>query len=142
MATASEMVALLERLVELLAKLFSERITLARAELQESARQAGRRAGLVLAGGLIGAVGVAFVAAALTESLRPLLASLSLRLFAVSLLLLGAGALVVRRALRPAHILPRALPDYRDHDGEERQHQDQVGPRTEGTAGHQPHDQQ
>jgi hypothetical protein len=131
-----DFLSLVERLIDLLSKLFTERVALARGELQESARRAGRRASLGLAGALLCAVGLAFLGAAAVDALAPLVKSVWLRCLLVSLPFVASGAWLISRA--GSDRLAGAAPDDRDHDREQRQHQEDVRPGTERVAEHQP----
>jgi hypothetical protein len=124
-----ELISLLQRLVELLTRLFNERMELARGELHEGAR----RAVWVFAGGLFAAMGLAFFGAAAVEALAPLVRSRALRLCLVALPLFGAGAAILLRVSAPRHA--------HDH-GQQRHRQDHVRQAAEGIAAHQPQQQQ
>jgi uncharacterized membrane protein YqjE len=100
--TRPDALSLVSRLVELVTQLFTERVELARGELQDGARQAGRRAVLVLSGALLIAVGIAFFAGAAFMALGVLVRSPALRLSLVGLPLVAAGIYVVSRAARSA----------------------------------------
>jgi hypothetical protein len=130
-----DVMSLLSRLVDLLTRLFTERVELARGELQEGARTAGRRAVWMLAGGLVLAVGLAFFAGAAVEALAPLVHNRALRLCLVGLPLVVAGGLFVRRGL---HVSAGALPDDTHHHRDQRQGHDDMGPGAERIPAHQP----
>jgi hypothetical protein len=136
----NELMTLLSRLVELVTRLFNERMELARGELQEGASRAGRRATLALAGGLTLAVGVGFLGAAAVEALAPLLGNRALRLTLVALPFVAVGAWLVLRAARG--FAGAAAPNDRDHDGDEGERQKSVRPAAQPIAAHQPHHQQ
>jgi Putative Actinobacterial Holin-X, holin superfamily III len=86
------------RLVELVTQLFTERVELARGELQVGARQAGRRAAWGIGGALLVAVAIALFAAASVEALAPLVHNRALRLCLVALPLAVVGLVLMRRA--------------------------------------------
>lgn len=136
MSQGSDFVSLVQRLLDLLSKLFTERVELAKNELQAGARRASRRAALAFAGGLFFAVGIAFAGAAAAEALAPLIHNLALRLLLIALPLVMVGAWLVARA--SSDRLAGPLTDDRDHDGQEREHQEHVRPGAERIAADQP----
>ena len=96
--TRPDALSLLSRLVDLVTQLFTERVELARGELQDGARQAGRRAAWGIGGGLLIAIAVALFAAASVEALAPLVHNRALRLCLVALPVAAAGLILMRRA--------------------------------------------
>ena len=96
--TRPDALSLVSRLVELTTQLFTERVELARGELQNGARQAGQRAAWGLGGGLLIAVSIALFAAASVEAMAPLIHNRALRLCIVAVPLAVAGLLLLRRA--------------------------------------------
>jgi hypothetical protein len=140
-----DLIALLSRLVELLSRLWVERLDEARRQLEAGVQRAGRTAGLALAGALVLTVGLALVCVALVDALAPLVPSRPLRLTLVAAPLVLAGALALWRAGRRSNRLTAAAPDHRDdhqHQGQDQQH---VNPRPDGVAAdhsEEPQDQQ
>jgi hypothetical protein len=96
--TRPDALSLVSRLVELVTQLFSERVELARGELQQGARLAGRRAAWGAGGGLLVAVAIALFAAASVEALATVIHNRALRLCLVALPLAVAGLALMRRA--------------------------------------------
>jgi hypothetical protein len=138
-ARRDDLFSLLERLVELLTRLFTERVDAARGELTVRARGVLRGAAWAFAGGLLVAVGLAFAGAATVEALGGLIASRALRLVIVAASIVCAGAVVLRRGL--AH----SAADDRDDHGDERKHEQHVNPGADRVAAHhgeQPQNQQ
>jgi hypothetical protein len=127
----SDLLSLITRLFELSTKLFNERVDLARGELQG----VGRRAIWLYAGGLMCAVGIAFLGAAAVELLGSWIHNRALRLFLVAVPLVAVGLFLILR------VLARAAADHGDHDRQEREHQKDMRPAAEALAGHQPHQQ-
>jgi hypothetical protein len=133
-----DLLTLVARLVDLSTRLFSERLELARGELSQGARQAGRRAAWGIGGGLLVAVATGLFAAASVEALAPLVRSRALRLCLVAAPLLCAGVVLLLRGLNvPAGTTPDHANDHREQS--ERQHH--VRPGAERIAGDQPEKQ-
>src|SRR5438094_627485 len=99
----------MSRLFELTTRLFTERIELARGELQETARVTSRRAVILLAGGLLCAVGLIFLGASAVEALGALVHNRGLRLLIVAVPFVAVGVGLV------SHVLAGAAADHRDH---------------------------
>lgn len=133
-----DLLSLVSRLVDLSTRLIGERLELARGELSQGARLAGRRAAWGIGGGLLVAVAIAFFADASVEALAPLVQSRPLRLCLVAVPLLAFGIVFLLRAL---HVPAGAAPDHGDDHRQESQRQDDVRPGAERIAAHQPDNQ-
>jgi hypothetical protein len=131
-------VALLQRVVDLLVKLIGDKIELATGQVRAGAEAAGRRAAVGLVGGLIATVGLMLLALAGVEALGALVSNRALRLLIVATPLLVAGVtLGVRvrpgRSGRPRSGAALHHREHQDDDGEDQEH---VDPRAERVAAH------
>jgi hypothetical protein len=140
-------VALLQRVVDLLVQLIGNKIELAGTQVRDTARDVGRRGILGAVGALLAAVGVMLLALAAVDALAPLVTNRALRLVLVAVPFLVAGALFAARARSGAEGgLARPPADDRDHQRDDRQHQEYVQPGPHGVPAHHPdqpqHDQQ
>src|SRR5438552_3983024 len=95
-AERQDVPALLQRLAEVLMRLLGERLELARIETRSEVARLLTGLRSALGGALAALVGLTLVALAAVESLRPLIASLGVRLLAVGapLMLFGARRVV------------------------------------------------
>jgi hypothetical protein len=127
-----DLISLITRLFELSTKLFSERIELAKGELRGGAAVGARRAAWFFVSGLSCAVGLVFVGLASVDALGHLINSRALRCLIVAVPFVAFGL----------YVLARAAADHTDDHRQERQHEDDVRPRAEVVAAHQPEQQQ
>jgi hypothetical protein len=129
----SELMAVLQRVVDLLVKLIGGKIELATTQLQDGAVRTGRAAGYGVAGGLILTVGLALLAAAAVDALAPLIAYRPLRLLIVAAPFVTLGAATIataRRALQRRVAGPSA--NEPDGQRDEGKHQEHMNPRAHG----------
>jgi hypothetical protein len=131
-------VALLQRVVDLLVQLIGNKIELAGAEVRTGAREVGRRAVLGATGGLLATVGVTLLALAAVDALAPLVGSRALRLTLVAAPFLVAGVLFAARARSRQAGLAGPAADDRNHHRDDGQHQEHMEPGSERVAAHHP----
>jgi hypothetical protein len=134
----SNIVTLLQRVVDLLVRLIGDKIELTARQLRGSAEELGQRATVGIAGALAIAVGAALVALAAAEALAPLLPSRAARLLVVAAPFLIAGAVALRRARSSQGRIAGAATDQTDGHRDQRQHQQHVDPRAERIAADHP----
>jgi len=133
----SHVVALLQRVTDLLVDLIGGKIELATAQAQQTVDSASRRAISGAAGALLASVGLGLCALAAVDALAPFVTSRPLRLLLGGAPLLVAGALVLARAASERRVRGTA-PDHRDRQQDDREDQEHVDPRTDGVAAHHP----
>jgi uncharacterized membrane protein YqjE len=132
-------VALLQRVVDLLVQLIGNKIELASTEVRDTAQDVGRRAIYGAVGALLATIAVMLLALAAVEALAPLVTSRALRLVLVATPFLVGGWGVARRARSDAERgLARPPANDRDHHRDDRQHQQDVQPGTERIPAHHP----
>jgi hypothetical protein len=127
-----DLLALVQRLVELSVRLVTERLEAAQRQLTDGARTASRRALYALVAALAFTLAAALLAAAAAEALAPLVASRALRLLLVSVPFVALGAWAAPRSRRPLGAAADDADDHR-HQG---QHQQHVNPRPDGVSAH------
>jgi uncharacterized membrane protein YqjE len=132
----TNIVELLQRVADLLVKLIGGKIELATTQVRETAESVARRVAWAVVGALIATVGVALLALAAVDALAPLVASHALRLLLVGAPLLLAGALTLLRTRASERGVASATTDERDHDRNDREHEQHVDPRTDGISAH------
>ena len=97
-ASRSELMTVVQRVVDLVVKVISGRIELTATEVRDGAGRARRGAGLGLAGALMLVVGFLLLAGAAVDALAPWVVSRPLRLLIVAAPFVIAGTATVARA--------------------------------------------
>jgi len=139
----SDLITLLQKLVDVTVRLIGGRIELATAQVREGAARAGRTAAWSLAGALAFTVGAALGALAVAEAIAPHVGGRAIALAIVAAPFLVAGAVTIARASHQG--LAGTAADQTDRDGDQGQHEQNVDPGAHRVAAHhaeQPEHQQ